>query len=62
MELITNIHMVWTVVVFILFICIGTWAYSSANKESFEKAARMALDDDKVVDETTNNSEEIHHG
>jgi cytochrome c oxidase cbb3-type subunit 4 len=32
----------------VLFIGIVAWAYSSKRKSHFDKAARMALDDDSV--------------
>lgn len=41
------IHSIWTVIVFIVFIGIVLWAYSSGRKKDFDEAARLALDDDK---------------
>lgn len=43
------IHSIWTVVVFIVFIGIVWWAYSSARKKDFDEAARLVLDDDKPL-------------
>ena len=40
---------VWTVIAFVFFIAVVIWAWSSKRKNSFDKAARMALDDDKAV-------------
>lgn len=44
------IQTVWTVVAFVIFVGVVIWAWSSRRKESFDKAARMALDDDKPID------------
>ena len=38
---------VWTVIVAILFTGITAWAWSSKNRERFEEAARIPLDDDE---------------
>ena len=39
-------HAIWTVILFIVFIGIVLWAYSSRRKKDFDEAARLALDDD----------------
>lgn len=41
------IHSLWTVVLFVVFIGIVAWAYSSRRKKDFDEAARLALDDDE---------------
>lgn len=38
----------FTVLVFVTFIGIVWWAYSARRKESFDEAARLALEDDDV--------------
>ena len=45
----------WTVVAFLIFVGIVFWAWSGARKNEFEKAARMALDDE--VAESVSKSE-----
>lgn len=40
-------QIVWTVSAFVFFVVIIFWAWSGKRKKSFDKAARMALDDDK---------------
>jgi cytochrome c oxidase cbb3-type subunit 4 len=40
------LHSIWTVLVFIAFVGIVIWAYSSKRKRAFDEAARLALDDD----------------
>ena len=40
---------VWTVVAFVFFVGVVFWAWSGKRKKNFDKAARMALDDDKEV-------------
>ena len=42
---------IWTVIAFVAFVGIVIWAWSGKRKKSFDKAARMALDDDKAVTE-----------
>ncbi len=37
---------VMTVVLFVVFVGICLWAYSGRRRESFERYARMALDDE----------------
>jgi len=40
-------QIVWTVFAFVFFIAVVFWAWSGKRKESFDKAARMALDDEE---------------
>lgn len=40
------IQSVWTVVVFVLFVGIVFWAFSSKQKASFDDAANSLLEDD----------------
>ncbi len=44
----------WTVIAFVIFIGIVIWAWSGGRKNDFEKAARMALDDDESVSDEGN--------
>ena len=37
----------WTVFAFVFFVVVVVWAWSGKRKSNFDKAARMALDDDK---------------
>ena len=46
----TLVQIVWTVIAFVFFVGIVIWAWSGRRKEDFDKAARMALDDDKPID------------
>ncbi len=39
-------HIIWTVVLFIVFIAIVAWAWSSKRKKRFDEAARLPLEDD----------------
>ncbi|MFT5134479.1 MAG: cytochrome c oxidase cbb3-type subunit 4 [Gammaproteobacteria bacterium] len=50
----------WTIVVFVLFIIIFLWAFSSRNKEKFEQAAQIPFDDDD--DEVIPGNEGIKNG
>ncbi len=40
-------HAYWTVALVILFLGIWIWAWSGKRKSEFDKAARMALEDDE---------------
>ena len=39
-------HIIWTVALFLLFVGIIIWAWSSKRKKRFDEAARLPLDDD----------------
>ena len=41
-------HVVWTVVLFVIFVAIIMWAWSSKRKKQFDEAARLPLEDDDV--------------
>ena len=45
----TLLQIIWTVVAFVFFIGVVIWALSSRRKADFDKAARMALDDEEPV-------------
>ncbi len=49
----------WTIIVFVLFIAIGIWAWSSKNKEKFEAAARIPFEED---DEPVPDNKELDNG
>ena len=50
------VQSVWTVMALVVFIGIVVWAYSSRKKADFEQAGRMAMDDDKPVNDSMNNA------
>jgi len=39
-----------TLIALVTFICIVVWAYSGGRKQNFDKAARMALEDEEPVE------------
>ncbi len=41
----------WTVFAFVFFIAVVFWAWSGKRKSKYDKAARMAMDDDKDLTE-----------
>ncbi|MBL4712146.1 MAG: cbb3-type cytochrome c oxidase subunit 3 [Gammaproteobacteria bacterium] len=43
----TFLQSAWTVFAFVFFIAVVIWAWSGKRKGNFDKAARMALDDDE---------------
>lgn len=42
----------WTLVVLIIFVGIVLWAYSGKRRDSFDAAARMALDEEDGMDKS----------
>ena len=59
------IQAVWTLIAFVIFVGIVIWAWSDNRKDDFEKAARMALDDEESLQSHETKQEgEIrgHHG
>lgn len=50
--LVSLIHPIWTILVFIIFIGIVAWAYSSRRKDEFDAAARDPIDDDDSIEAT----------
>ena len=48
------VQSIWTVVAFAIFIGIVIWAWGSGRKADFDKAARMAMDDDKPINDEKN--------
>ncbi|ASK78784.1 CcoQ/FixQ family Cbb3-type cytochrome c oxidase assembly chaperone [Paraphotobacterium marinum] len=44
---ILNIHIIWTIVIFITIIGIIFWAFSRKNKSNFEQIAKSILDSDQ---------------
>lgn len=53
----TTVQIIWTVVAFVIFIGIVVWAWSGGRKAEFDKAARMALDDDEPISNSKTNQE-----
>jgi cytochrome c oxidase cbb3-type subunit 4 len=43
------IQSVWTVIAMVVFIGIVIWAFSKRKKADFEEAGRMALNDEKPI-------------
>ena len=46
-------HIIWTLLLLIIFIGIVLWAFSSRRKQDFEEAAQLPLEDDIVEVEKT---------
>lgn len=55
----TDIHAIWTVVLFVGFIGIVIWAYSSRQKARFNEAANLVFADEQKAQ---NNNEEPQQG
>ncbi len=53
-------HSWWTVLMFVLFIGIVVWAWSSRRKTRFDAAARLPLEDEESI--PVDASGEVKHG
>ncbi len=42
-------HIIWTLLLLVIFVGIVMWAFSSRRKTDFDEAARLPLEDDPVV-------------
>ncbi|MDH5387353.1 MAG: cbb3-type cytochrome c oxidase subunit 3 [Gammaproteobacteria bacterium] len=51
----TNVQIIWTVLAFVIFVGIVIWAWGSGRKAEFDKAARMAMDDDEPISNNEKN-------
>ena len=45
----TLLQIIWTVFAFVFFVGVVLWAMSGRRKNDFDKAARMALDDEEAL-------------
>jgi len=45
----------WTLALFLVFVGIVLWAWSSKRKKQFDEAARLPLDDDRIGKSERNN-------
>jgi cytochrome c oxidase cbb3-type subunit 4 len=57
-----SIHAWWTAALFVTFIGIVIWAYSSTRKKDFDEAARLPLDDDEDAMVTSARTDGDAHG
>jgi len=57
MPLMTQIQVVWTVVVMIIFLAIVFWAFSGRRKESFDEAANIPLEEENFLQEDIKTAE-----
>ena len=48
-------HSFWTLALFLVFLGIIFWAWSSRRKSAFDDAARLPMDDDKIDPGRENN-------
>jgi cytochrome c oxidase cbb3-type subunit 4 len=46
-----NFHILWTVLLFILFVAIIIWAWSSKRKVEFDELAHLPLDEEKFANQ-----------
>ena len=42
----SNFHLIWTIVLMVIFVGIFLWAWSSKRSTDFEEAARLPFDDE----------------
>ena len=57
MPLMTQIQVVWTVLVMIIFLAIVFWAWSGRRKESFNEAANIPLEEEDFLQEEIKTAE-----
>ena len=57
MPLITQIQVVWTIVVMVIFLAIVLWAWSGRRKESFNEAANIPLEEENFLQEEIKTAE-----
>ena len=57
MPLITQIQVVWTIVVMVVFLAIVFWAWSGRRKESFNEAANIPLEEEDFLQEEIKTTE-----
>ncbi|MDH3637730.1 MAG: cbb3-type cytochrome c oxidase subunit 3 [Gammaproteobacteria bacterium] len=43
-------HIIWTIVLFAIFLAIVFWAWNGKRKQRFDEAARLPLEDDSTSD------------
>ena len=43
-----SFHILWTIVLLLVFLGIVAWAWSARRKRDFDEAARLPLDDDPL--------------
>ena len=53
----TIFHSYWTLLLFLLFVGIIIWAWSSKRKTGFDELSRLPLEDDEFVEKTTKSEE-----
>ena len=58
--MITLIQSLWTIVVMVTFLGIVFWAYSDRRKASFDEAARLPLEDERLSPPGKNSTEQPH--
>ena len=57
MPIITQIQVVWTIVVMVVFLAIVFWAWSGRRKESFNEAANIPLEEEDFLQEEIKTAE-----
>ena len=43
--MLSTLHVIWTVILLVVFLGIVAWAFSSRRQADFDEAARLVLDD-----------------
>lgn len=57
MPLVTQIQVVWTIIVMVVFLAIVLWAWSGRRKESFNEAANIPLEEENFLQEEIKTAE-----
>ena len=53
----TIFHSYWTLLLFLLFVGIIIWAWSSKRKAGFDELSHLPLEEDEFVEKTTKSEE-----
>ncbi len=48
----STFHIIWTIALFVIFLGIFLWAWSSRKKRDFDEAAQLPLTDDLPLDDS----------
>ena len=56
-----TLHGLWTLLILVVFVGIVRWAFSGKQKQRFEEAARLPLEEDDMI-LSRRSSEEKHYG
>lgn len=51
--MILNFHIIWTVLLFIIFVGIVYWAFSKSSDDRFDAAAQLPFEDERLAEQSS---------